>query len=82
MGSLQPLVSGASTLAANPKSWSQADVDAMVRLHVGAWGVGDHDANHTNVLRTPSGGLLPVDGGQAFKIFGSDRLDCRLPPQR
>jgi hypothetical protein len=82
VGSLQPLVSGASTLAANPKSWSQADVDAMVRLHVGAWGVGDHDANHTNVLRTPSGGLLPVDGGQAFKIFGSDRLDCRLPPQR
>jgi hypothetical protein len=79
-GCVQPIVSGASNLAADPKSWSQADVDAMVRTHVAAWGVGDHDANHTNVLRTPSGGLLPVDAGQAFKFFGSDRLDVDYHP--
>jgi hypothetical protein len=79
-GCVQPIVSGASNLAADPKSWSQADVDAMVRIHVAAWGVGDHDANHTNVLRTPSGGLLPVDAGQAFKFFGSDRLDVDYHP--
>jgi hypothetical protein len=79
-GCVQPIVSGASNLAANPKSWLQADVDAMVRIHVAAWGVGDHDANHTNVLRTPSGALLPVDGGQAFKFFGSDRLDVDYHP--
>jgi hypothetical protein len=80
VGSIQPIVSGASNLSANPKSWSQSDVDAMVRMHVAAWGVGDHDANHTNVLRTPSGGLLPVDGGQAFKFFGNDRLDVDYHP--
>ena len=80
VGSIQPIVSGASNLSANPKTWSQSDVDAMVRLHVAAWGVGDHDANHTNVLRTPSGGLLPCDGGQAFKFFGSDRLDVDYHP--
>jgi len=80
VGSIQPIVSGASNLSADPKTWSQSDVDAMVRMHVAAWGVGDHDANHTNVLRTPSGGLLPVDGGQAFKFFGSDRLDVDYHP--
>jgi hypothetical protein len=80
VGSIQPIVSGASNLSANPKSWSQSDIDAMVRMHVAVWGVGDHDANHTNVLRTPSGGLLPVDGGQAFKFFGSDRLDVDYHP--
>ena len=79
-GCIQPIVSGASNLAPDPKSWSQADVDAMVRFHVAAWGVGDHDTNHTNVLRTPSGGLLPVDAGQAFKFFGSDRLDVDYHP--
>lgn len=79
-GCVQPIVSGASNLAADPKSWSQDDVDAMVRIHVAAWGVGDHDANHTNVLRTPSGGLLPVDGGQALKFFGADRLDVDYHP--
>jgi hypothetical protein len=80
VGCIQPLVSGASTLSGNPKTWSQSDVDAMVRMHVAAWGVGDHDANHTNVIRTPSGGLLPVDGGQAFKHFGTDKLDLGYHP--
>ena len=80
VGCIQPVVAGATNLGPSPKSWSQADVDAMVRIHVAAWGVGDHDANHTNVLRTPSGGLLPVDGGQAFKFFGADRLDADYHP--
>lgn len=74
VGSIQPLVSGAANLSGDAKSWSQGDVDNLVRYHVAAWAVGDHDGNAHNVLRTPSGGLCPVDQGQAFKFFGRDRL--------
>jgi hypothetical protein len=77
---VQPLMVGATTLPSDPKSWSQADVDAIVRYHVGAWLVGDHDSNVTNMLRTPSGGICPADHGQAFKFFGSDRLDTSYHP--
>lgn len=56
VGSIQPLVQGASSLSSDPKSWSQADVDNLVRYHVAAWAVGDHDGNASNVIRTPSGG--------------------------
>lgn len=80
VGSIQPLVAGATQLPQDPGSWSQADVDSIVRYHVAAWAVGDHDGNHTNVLRTPSGGLLPVDQGQAFKFYGRDRLDVAYHP--
>jgi hypothetical protein len=79
-GSIQPLVEGASTLSSEPKSWSQADVDNLVRYHVAAWAVGDHDGNAQNVIRTPSGGLCPVDQGQAFKFFGRDRLASDYHP--
>ena len=79
-GSIQPLVKGASTLAADPKSWSQADVDGIVRYHVAAWATGDHDGNPHNMLRTPSGGLCPIDHGQAFKFYGQDRLATDYHP--
>ncbi|MFP5319477.1 MAG: hypothetical protein ACLGI2_14445 [Acidimicrobiia bacterium] len=79
-GSIQPLVSGATNLSADPKSWSQADVDSIVRYHVAAWAVGDHDGNPQNIIRTPSGGMCPVDQGQAFKFYGSDRLDVGYHP--
>ena len=79
-GSIQPLVSGATNLSADPKSWSQADVDSIVRYHVAAWAVGDHDGNPQNIIRTPSGGTCPVDQGQAFKFYGSDRLDVGYHP--
>jgi hypothetical protein len=80
MGSIQPLVKGATTLSADPKSWSQSDVDNLVRYHVAAWAVGDHDGNPANVIRTPSGGLCPVDQGQAFKFYGRDRLSTDYHP--
>lgn len=79
-GSIQPLVGVATQLSPDPSSWSQADLDSIVRYHVAAWAVGDHDGNHTNLLRTPSGGLLPVDQGQAFKFYGQDRLDTGYHP--
>lgn len=80
MGSIQPLVKGATTLSADPKSWSQSDVDNLVRYHVAAWAVGDHDGNPANVIRTPSGGLCPVDQGQAFKFYGRDKLSTDYHP--
>ncbi|WP_026240368.1 hypothetical protein [Parafrankia discariae] len=79
-GAVQPLLPGATTFSANPKSWSQADVDAIVRTHVGSWAIGDHDGKPDNYLRTAGGGLVPVDRGQAFKFFGQDRLATDYHP--
>ena len=52
----------------------------MVRLHVAAWAVGDHDGHAGNVMRGPSGGVFAVDQGQAFKFVGQDRLDHNWHP--
>lgn len=79
-GAIQPLLAGASQMSADPKQWSQADVDAIVRFHTAAWLVGNHDAKHDNMLRTPSGGLVPIDHGQAFKYFGEDTLSSSYHP--
>lgn len=79
-GSIQPLLSGATNLGASPASWSQADVDAVVRYHVAAWACGDHDGKPDNLLRTAGGGLVPVDQGQAFKFFGRDHLATSYHP--
>lgn len=78
--SVQPLLTGATEMPSSPSTWSQADVDAVVRLHVASWAMGNHDAHHGNVLRTPDGGLVPVDQGQAFKNFGRDQLGLHYRP--
>jgi hypothetical protein len=79
-GSIQPIVAKTGELSPSPSTWSQADVDAMVRLHVAAWAVGDHDGKPDNVLRSAGGGLIPVDQGQAFKFFGRDKLTTSYHP--
>lgn len=79
-GCVQPLIAGASHLSASPSTWSQSDVDSIVALQVAAWAVGDHDGHNSNVLRSPSGGVCPVDQGQAFKFFGRDKLDASWHP--
>lgn len=79
-GSVQPLVAGVTNLTSDPSSWSQADVDAIVRYHVAAWAVGDHDGKADNILRTPGGGLVPCDQGQAFKFLGQDKLSTSYHP--
>ncbi|MGH9066651.1 MAG: hypothetical protein ACRD0J_04050 [Acidimicrobiales bacterium] len=80
LGSIQPMVDNTGNLPSTPSSWSQADVDAIVRLHVAAWAVGDHDGNPDNLLRTEGGGLVACDQGQAFKFIGSDRLSLDYTP--
>lgn len=73
-GTVQPLMKGATTFPSDPGQWSQSDVDAIVRYHTAAWLVGDHDAKYDNLLRTPNGGVVPIDHGQAFKFWGQDKL--------
>ncbi|GAA1439027.1 hypothetical protein GCM10009602_08780 [Nocardiopsis tropica] len=79
-GAIQPMVKGASALAADPKAWTQADVDHLVRAHVPQWLMGDHDGHPGNILKTPSGGLVPIDAGQAFKHYGADKLSLDYHP--
>lgn len=79
-GTVQPLIKGATTFPSDPGKWSQGDVDAIVRYHAAAWLVGDHDAKADNVLRTPSGGVVPCDHGQAFKFWGQDKLSNDYHP--
>ncbi|GAA4898921.1 hypothetical protein [Streptomonospora salina] len=79
-GVVQPLVPSATPLSSEPSSWTQSDVDSLVRSHVLAWTVGDHDANPSNVLRTASGGLVGIDRGQAFKHYGEDKLSLDYHP--
>lgn len=78
--SVQPMIKGATPIGTKPGKWTQADVDAMVRLHVASWAVGNHDVHHENVLRTSDGGLVPIDGGQAFKFYGQDKLSLHYRP--
>ncbi|GAA1095391.1 hypothetical protein [Nocardiopsis metallicus] len=79
-GAVQPMVKGASALPSEPKAWTQADVDHMVRAHVAQWVFGDHDSHPGNILKTPSGGLVPIDAGQAFKHYGTDKLSLDYHP--
>lgn len=80
LGSLQPWLAGAEPLGQTPGAWSQTDVDAIVRFHVAAWACGNHDGNPNNIVRTPSGGLAPIDHGQAWRYFGADRLALDYDP--
>jgi hypothetical protein len=79
-GVVQPLVKNAAPLVAIASSWTQAEVDSIVRQHVASWVMGDHDANPNNILKTSSGGLIPVDGGQSFKHYGEDKLTMSYQP--
>jgi len=79
-GTVQPMLKGATHFTTEPKAWSQAEVDGIVRSHVGSWLVGDHDGHQDNMLRTASGGLVQIDRGQSFKHFGSDKLAVGYAP--
>jgi hypothetical protein len=80
VGSVQPMLKGATQFPSDPKSWTQSQVDAIVRSHVGSWVIGDHDGHAQNVLKTPSGGAVHIDRGQAFKHFGQDKLALGYAP--
>ncbi|MFE3559850.1 hypothetical protein ACFXKW_34085 [Streptomyces sp. NPDC059193] len=79
-GSIQPMLQGAKPFSSNPSQWTQSQVDAIVQSHVGSWLIGEHDGHKNNWLETPSGGLVQIDRGQAFKHFGSDKLSVDYAP--
>ncbi|WP_031048119.1 hypothetical protein [Streptomyces sp. NRRL F-5650] len=79
-GSIQPLLKDAKPFTSSPSQWTQFQVDAIVRSHVGSWLVGEHDGHQDNWLTTPSGGLVQIDRGQAFKHFGADKLSVDYAP--
>ncbi|TGB15479.1 hypothetical protein [Streptomyces sp. MZ04] len=79
-GCVQPLLQGAKPFTSSPSQWSQSQVDAIVRSHVGSWFIGEHDGHQDNWLETPSGGLVQVDRGQAWKHFGQDKLSIGYAP--
>lgn len=78
--SVQPMLVGATEMSSNPATWSQTDVDEIVRLHVASWALGNHDPHAGNVLRTADGGLVPIDHGQSFKFYGQDKLSMSYRP--
>lgn len=79
-GSIQPLLQGAKPFTSSPSQWTQAQVDATVRAHVGSWLISDHDGYQDNWLQTPSGGLVQIDHGQSYKFFGLDKLSVDYDP--
>ncbi|MCX4792569.1 hypothetical protein OG369_43115 [Streptomyces sp. NBC_01221] len=79
-GSIQPMLQGAKPFTSSPSQWSQSQVDAIVQSHVGSWFVGEHDGHQDNWLETPSGGLVQIDRGQAWKHFGADKLSIDYAP--
>lgn len=78
--SVQPMLVGATEMSSNASTWSQTDVDDIVRLHVASWALGNHDPHTGNVLRTGEGGLVPIDHGQSFKFYGQDKLSMSFRP--
>ena len=79
-GSIQPMVQGAKPFTSSPSQWTQSQVDAIVRSHVGSWMIGEHDGHKDNWLQTPSGGLVQIDRGQAYKHYGLDKLSVDYAP--
>lgn len=56
------------------------DVMTLQKHQVLDWLIGNHDGHVGNFMRTPQGGLVGIDKGQAFKYFGRDRLDPNFHP--
>lgn len=79
-GSIQPLLAGAAPAPADPRALSEPEVRQLVAEHVASWALSDHDGHAQNFLRLPAGGLVRIDRGQAFRYFGTDRLDLSYHP--
>lgn len=56
------------------------DIMELQKHHVLDWLIGNHDAHPGQFMRDPSGKLIGIDKGQAFKHFGRDQLDPNFHP--
>jgi hypothetical protein len=59
---------------------SEPDKLELQKHHALDWLLANYDANVGNFMRTPQGGLVGIDKGQAFKYFGQDKLDYNFRP--
>lgn len=64
----------------SPANLSPADLLAVQQQHVLDWLLGNHDGHLEQFLRLPSGELVGIDKGQAFRWIGQDRLDWNFHP--
>jgi hypothetical protein len=81
-GCVQPLLAGAAACASDVRKLSEAEVRQLAAEHVASWALSDHDGHAQNYLKTKEGGLVRVDRGQAFRYFGTDKLDLGYHPNK
>lgn len=65
-----------------PTALSEGDLEAVQRQHVLDWLLSNHDGHRDQFLRLPTGDLVGIDKGQAFRWFGQDRLDWEFHPNQ
>lgn len=82
-GSIQEMYAGAiDPFGYNfmPQDLTPEDKLVIQKEHIFDWLVGNHDGHAHNYVRLPSGELVGIDKGQAFKFFSSDSLDPGFKP--
>lgn len=70
IGSVQPIVENSKTLEPGDYAgFSAEDQEEILAQHAADMFIGDHDGHFGNWLRGPSGKLIAIDKGQAFKFI-------------
>lgn len=62
------------------KDLSPDDITTLQKHQAFDWLISNHDGHVGNFMRTPEGGLVGIDKGQAFKYFGRDKLSPNFHP--
>lgn len=65
-----------------PTHLNEMDLEAVQAQHVLDWLLSNHDGHRDQFLRLPTGDLVGIDKGQAFRWFGQDRLDWEFHPNQ
>lgn len=81
-GALQPFLSNAKPMSADPVHWTPDQRQGVMMHHVVDWLTGDHDGNPSNFILVDGNTPIRIDRGQAFKFIGSDRLDLDYEPNK
>lgn len=82
-GSIQQMFEGATDPFGynfKPQDLTPEDKLVIQKEQIFDWLISNHDGHSRNFVRLPSGELVGVDKGQAFKFFGSDDLDPSFNP--
>ena len=79
IGCIQPVLSNVKTLSPDPNDWTENQTRLVVMSQVIRWLCSDHDGNYSNYLALPDL-AIPIDAGQAYRFFGSDKLSIDYHP--